>query len=469
MNKTKLIFLGLVVLLAALSFLNRRHLYSELPFPGQSNDEYSNSWVGLSLVELGYPVGISGLAGAYEFNDYRYINVDRLFQRGYSGGIPSINYPWFDHPPLTGILIGGYAHLSGARVFEDTAAVVIRKPMILLGVVTAILAAGLALLVVGPVAALVTLAIYAVSPYIVITSRMIQAENFVTPLFLLSLIGLYQFEKTGLKKYFWLALVAAGSTMLFKLSGIGAIVAGSLLLLTFEKIDLASRLKLALLFFLLASSFILFFIVYGLSFDPKLFINVIGSNSDRIYGIGANAIHELIINSKLTNLHYLTDGWFFAGWLSFFVVSGFRHTRTKYLIIPVAIYLAVYLFFGSHPFGWYSFPFIPFLVIATAWIYSRALKSGHSLVPAILLSLMVVGIGLNRVVSQDEFAPYVSAWRLLMVAIFGLAVILQIKVFKHGSVVWISRLLLLLLILSGLYLSQEYFNSLTIESWFRIR
>jgi len=39
-----------------------------------------------------------------------------------------INYPWFDHPPLMGLLTGGWAYLKGARIFEDTTTSIIRKP-----------------------------------------------------------------------------------------------------------------------------------------------------------------------------------------------------------------------------------------------------------------------------------------------------------------------------------------------------
>lgn len=45
----KCIFIGVLFLIA---FDLRLKNYSTIPFPGQSVDEYSNSWVGLSIIKL---------------------------------------------------------------------------------------------------------------------------------------------------------------------------------------------------------------------------------------------------------------------------------------------------------------------------------------------------------------------------------------------------------------------------------
>ena len=73
---TKLIVFLMVLVLA---FIVRKKNFAEIPVPGQSVDEYSYSWVGLSLIETGMPVGISGIGG-YKNSLPRYVNVDRFFQ-----------------------------------------------------------------------------------------------------------------------------------------------------------------------------------------------------------------------------------------------------------------------------------------------------------------------------------------------------------------------------------------------------
>ena len=87
-----------LILVVLLSLRLRLDKYSQIPIPGQSVDEYSYSWVGLSLLTTGMPIGNSGISG-YENQINKYINIDR-----YMEVIPSdpfaINFPWMDHPPL---------------------------------------------------------------------------------------------------------------------------------------------------------------------------------------------------------------------------------------------------------------------------------------------------------------------------------------------------------------------------------
>src|SRR3989338_10926940 len=77
-----------------------------VPLPGQSTDEYSNAWVGLSLIRLGVPVGISGLVGIRDYPTY--INPDRILSSTVPGGALPISYPWFDHPQMMGIFSGTF-------------------------------------------------------------------------------------------------------------------------------------------------------------------------------------------------------------------------------------------------------------------------------------------------------------------------------------------------------------------------
>lgn len=155
-------------------------------------DEYSFSWVGLSLIQLGKPIGISGIPG-YLVNDYRYINVDQVFQTTAKGNVFSINTPWFDHPPLLGLVSGGYAHLKGAQVFEDAQITLIRKPMLAIGVLSVLLLFIFLKVIFGYLEALIGSVIYATSPPAIISSRMVQAENLLIPFFLISLLLIFYY------------------------------------------------------------------------------------------------------------------------------------------------------------------------------------------------------------------------------------------------------------------------------------
>ena len=47
-----------VILIMALGYKLRLSGFNSIPFPGESLDEYSNAWVGLSMIRLGVPVGM---------------------------------------------------------------------------------------------------------------------------------------------------------------------------------------------------------------------------------------------------------------------------------------------------------------------------------------------------------------------------------------------------------------------------
>src|SRR3989344_6600450 len=112
----KLIKVLLLIGVMVLAFKLRAENYAKVPLAGESLDEYSNVWVGWSLLKWGMPVGGLGVGG-YQNREYHYINVDRIYQTGMYPNPVEINYPWFDHPPLLGLVTGSYAYVKGARVF----------------------------------------------------------------------------------------------------------------------------------------------------------------------------------------------------------------------------------------------------------------------------------------------------------------------------------------------------------------
>ena len=221
-----IISIGAAFLIVVLGFYLRYKNHTLVPLPGESTDEYSNSWVGLSLIQIGLPVGRSGLLG-YGGSDPRYINVDRIYSSTAGGGPLGINRPWLDHPPLLPLITGGYAYLSGARVFEDATARIIRKPMLFIGTATIVLVGVLAYQLVGAAAALLAMALLATSPLVTVTSRMIQGENGVIVAFLASLIFLNWYFTKKKNIFLWLASLAAGGGLLFKGGGIAGAICGA--------------------------------------------------------------------------------------------------------------------------------------------------------------------------------------------------------------------------------------------------
>ena len=72
MKLNNLIKITLVIGILLLSFLLRYSNFFQVPVAGSSMDEYSYSYVGLSLIKDHYPVGISGING-YKNNEQKYV------------------------------------------------------------------------------------------------------------------------------------------------------------------------------------------------------------------------------------------------------------------------------------------------------------------------------------------------------------------------------------------------------------
>ena len=216
LNKSlKILFLGLIL---GIGFFVRKSNYAEIPIPGQSTDEYSYSWVGLSLIKIGMPVGISGFPN-YVYGEKRYVNVDH-----YMEVLPSdpleINYPWMDHPPLLGLITGGYAYLSGARNFSETTSLLIRRPIIVMGTLSILLLMIFSWINFDYMTALFAGAIYATTPLVVLSSRMIQAENAIIPCLLTVMIAISLYLKTHKVSWLIVAGLVSGTATLFKLTGV---------------------------------------------------------------------------------------------------------------------------------------------------------------------------------------------------------------------------------------------------------
>ena len=272
------LFLGILIL----ALVVRKKNYAEIPIPGQSVDEYSYSWVGLSLIESGMPVGISGIEG-YKNSLPRYVNVDRFFQTVSTGDPLTINYPWMDHPPLLGLITGGYAYLSGARVFEDTTSYIIRKPIIIISTISVALLAIFCWINFGYLTGVIGGLLYATTPLVVLSGRMIQAENAIIPCLLACMICISLYIKK--KNDYWLVATAliAGTATLFKLTGVVCYLFVLLTLLINYKKGKDIFWK-DLGFFLAISLPISFlFVIYGSVYGVENFKNILFSNykSDR--------------------------------------------------------------------------------------------------------------------------------------------------------------------------------------------
>jgi len=414
MKKIAKVFIFIAILV--FGFLLRKKDHVVIPIPGQSMDEYSYSWVGLSLLKVCMPVGMSGIPG-YKNRTIKYINVDR-----YQQVIPSnpleINYPWMDHPPLLPLLTGGYAYFKNVKNFESVSVQVIRKPMLLLGVISLALVFIYVYQSSGFVAAVFSGIFYATTPLIVLSSRMVQGENALIPLFLLVLIFSHRYSHGGKKVNLYLAGVFAGLSTLVKLSGISSYLFVLIYLFLNTKKPLKTFLSEYLYFLLVASPITLMFFVYGVSFGLENFINIFKSSADRFYGIGPSLLLELFKSQRLTQHKYITEPIIFSAWIIFFSITFKKInsfiTKTYYApVLFMLSYLCTFIFFGSQPYGWYSFPLWPFLCILLGIYFGKIITQTYTF-GAFILSILALGGSLTKIIDIGQFQQYSNYWRFTM-------------------------------------------------------
>lgn len=460
-NKLKIILFISVLILG--NYL-RSFSYASVPHPGEVADEYSYGWVGVSLIKEGYPVSWSTLS-PYKFRTLEKINVDFLYDKN-EGTLPfPIVKPWFDHPPLFGLITGGYAYLKGARNFADASVILLRRPMLKIAILTTLLLFILAYRLYGVKVAFISSFLYSIVPTTVISSRLALIENGYIPIFLGSLIlaDLY-FERK--KRIFWiLAVFIASLAVLFKLSA--AVILLSLFLLALY--NLRKDRKFA--FFSIGLGLIipfLVFAVYGAIYDWETFVEIFLANSGRFYGAGSEVILQLVSQFRFTTTKFLTDGWMIAGWISLLFISLTEFKNKKggnFITISVLAYMVIFILFGSESYGWYKYPFFPFLMISISRLLEVIYEKGNVFVYTTLLFLPF-GSSVHRLLGINGFQKYVSYIRIFSLVFLGIFILSLLR--NKRSHLFLDRIYMILIFIFVAVLSVAEILFLTYESWFYI-
>ena len=122
-NKKKLIFVVLVgILISGLGYFLRLQKFYFFPPVNDTRDEYKYAFNGISLIKSGYPSSWSW------FDDYKTFEI-----RDIRGSTYRMVKPYFEDPPLFGLIMGSYAISKGMDNFEKVDAGALRWPMLKLG------------------------------------------------------------------------------------------------------------------------------------------------------------------------------------------------------------------------------------------------------------------------------------------------------------------------------------------------
>ncbi len=360
--------------LAALALVTRSAHFAEYPLFG--DDELHNAWAGFNLLHEGKPRSWSRHPVYPEKTPIRY----------YWRSFPIVEAA-FDHTPLLEILAGASATLLGADDMFQCTPERIRPPMILLGTASVVLLFFLARRLFGYRAAFIAGLFMAVSPLVVLDSRVVKEEGLVQFFWLLgALIYVRAREMRGTPRLDYVCGVLFGLAALSKIHGIALGAA-------FAAVAVASpprnwRRGLRLLATSLAVAAL--YPVYGLLLDADTYVAVVSWLAGS-YPVGGEDLAEkllilprFILEPKAAAGIALIDGWILLGWLSLPFLA-----RSLPIVIPMAAYLLALMatIHSSNLFGFYVIPVLPFLCIAAGRLMERALSK-----PAFLTSFLFLGL-----------------------------------------------------------------------------
>ena len=161
-----------VLLIAGLAL--RLHGYTSYPRFGANEDEVAWAWLGQSLWLYHWPASWSYLP------EHLPVTAVATSQGVY---LPWVS-PWLDHPPLFGLLVGGAALLAGEHTPAEVGPSAIRLVPILLSILSGWLLYVLAARHLGRATALVALAVFCLSPWMISASRLVESEWLLAPMLL---------------------------------------------------------------------------------------------------------------------------------------------------------------------------------------------------------------------------------------------------------------------------------------------
>jgi 4-amino-4-deoxy-L-arabinose transferase-like glycosyltransferase len=337
--------------IVAVGLVLRLHGYTQSPAPGDNYDGLGWAWQGQSLILTHVPQAWSWLP-SYHPTGYVYKPPITL---------PVVS-PYFDHPPLFALMVGGAALLAGERTPADITDSVIRLVPIALSLLTILLTYALVVRLSGRRAALVVAAALAVSPPMLLTSRLVESEALLTPLLLTAvLLSLRVGAGAGRRWMVVLGVVCAASLLTKEVGAAVAIASAAVLLFSPRR-----RLVWVPLAGLAAGVGI--YLLYAAAIDwHQFYATVMALGGKRGPFWGAVRGYFTSTTAGLGILVPLVDPVWYLGWLVLAALAVLR-TEWRPIALTAFVYAALVVSLGNgvwmHWIGWYRIPDEPFLYAA---------------------------------------------------------------------------------------------------------
>lgn len=378
-----------LVLIVIFGFILRGHEYEKAPRWNESLDEIHYAWTGMTWITKGVPTSWSWLSSYPQSETVNLWNTEfRLVS------------PMLEKPPLYSLLSGINVLVFGQDEFHEVKIATIRLLPILLSIFTIFLTGLLGAKVFSPLIGLLAALLYAVTPPIVLANRLSVTENLLIPIFLgiqLLFIKFPLLDKDRERMRFSLFIgFLAGLAALTKQSGLSAVIAMGGLFYYLK--------KWKYLIVACGIAFIIFSIhpIIGFSYDSQLFSNI--QTELRRVGLqgGLPQLVQTIVSRPLITTEKLfPDGVMLLGYFLLFTspwiitsswskaigsqkdsIGPMSHQTSRmtiFLSVPFAYLMYMMIIItGAEPigsgqgyWGWYAFPFFPYMMILVAVIFKN--------------------------------------------------------------------------------------------------
>ncbi len=439
--------------------------YGVFPPVGESADELAWTMVGASLLQTGVP-------SSWSYFEY----PQKVLQQIHGNELPIVR-PYLDHPPLFGFIPGSMQVLSG-RDWADVLPVgTLRFPVVLLSCLNLVIfALVLRVLFKDKLLQLIGFTLYATSPMVVFSGRVIVAEQLLTTFLLLLVWWVVRAKK---HRYDGVVLGLLSMAIVFtKASGI--VLGFSLLVIAWL---LGQRRRSIYMFAGLVLGFC-GILLYAMQYDFALFLHIQAQQQSWRYPGLLSSFMGLLFRPELVNSVFF-DGLFLTGVLSIF--SQFWRTKEPIVWQGMSLIVAFFCAFifyaagettlnelhgtrGGSLYGWYWYPLLPIFVLGITRAVEAGLQkllSTAMCLPLIVLAIPVVRLayyGFSGTVPTEYLFPKLLI-ALVMAGVFS-SLLLARKwpravVVGLVCVVAICNLLVIATMDSSLYWSDgSYWNQL---------
>lgn len=398
----------------------------EIPFFGETMDEFDLAWAGWGLQKYGVPFG-------WFFDDGPYSrgHVSQMFGEAFMIISPNLH-----RPPLYPLLVSMSGTVDPSLTMQEQRLGAIRLLPLLLSVLTIPLVYWIARRLGGRIAGWCAALFYATTPLIVLSNRLNKEDNLVAFLGALSIVLLLpragadpdtpRLKTAG-------AAVAAAAATISKLTGGAFIIAGAVLL-TAER-----RLAHVPLFVVLALLLSLLAPLYGFVYGWELYLDM-----QRYLGtlaVGFSTLSDLLLSPRITN-DLFGIGQYHWLWIAALLLPA---RASRWIGVPIALYaIALSCSVNSQRvYGWYLAPLFP-LLCAGAGIAIARLMRAPKVIPLLIFFGLYVIPALTSIVSMETVMN-----RGLTRALFGVVAALLLGAVLLGGQLR-SRLLTPLFLLGAL-------------------